>query len=90
MPQRIVKRRKHTEHYQRQKLEKSVVSACMSVREYAGSAELTAKQVCDQVDTWLEDKLEVTSRDLRVITGKYLNAYNPSAALVYVTHMEVN
>lgn len=90
MSQRVVKRKKHTEHFQRDKLEKSVMSACLSVKEYAGSAELTAKQVCDQVEAWLEDKLEVTSRDLRIATGRFLEPYNPSAAVVYVSHMEVN
>lgn len=88
--QRIVKRKKHTEQYQREKLEQSIVGACLSVKEYAGSAELTAKHVCDHVEDWLEDKLEVTSRDLRTAAGRYLEPYNPSAALVYVTHMEVN
>ena len=90
MAQRIVKRKKHTEHYQREKLEQSVLGACLSVREYAGSAELTAKQVCDQVEAWLEDKLEVTSKDLRIVAAQYLKPYNPSAALIYETHMEVN
>lgn len=90
MSRRVVKRKKHTEHYQRDKLESSVISACLSARDFAGAAELTAQHVCDQVETWLEDKLEVTSRDIRLITGEYLSAYNPAAAHVYVTHMDVN
>lgn len=90
MSERVIKRKKHTEHYQREKLEKSIHAACLSVREFTGSAELTARHVCNHVETWLEDKLEVTSHDLRLIAGRYLQQYNPSAALVYVTHMEIN
>lgn len=90
MSKRVIKRKRHTEHYQREKLHRSIHSACLSVREFAGSAELTAEHVCNHVETWLENKLEVTSHDLRLAAGKYLEQYNPAAAVVYVTHMDVN
>ena len=90
MGQRIVKRKKHTEHYQRHKLQRSIHAACLSVHDFTGAAELTAEHVCNHVDSWLEDKLEVTSHDLRLTASRYLEQYNPSAALVYVTHMDVN
>ena len=87
---RVIKRKKHTEHYQREKLQSSVQAACLSVREFAGSAELTAEHVCNHVEQSLKDKLEVTSHDLRLSASKYLELYNPSAALVYVSHMDIN
>lgn len=90
MSNRIIKRKKHTEHYQREKLHGSIHSACLSVREFTGSAEITAEHVCNHVEEWLEDKLEVTSHDLRLAAAKYLQRYNPAAAVVYVSHMDVN
>lgn len=90
MNYRVVKRKEHTEHYQPEKLQKSILYSCLSVREFIGSAELTAEHVCRHVEGWLADKAEVTSRDLRLTAARYLKQYNPSAALVYETHMEVN
>lgn len=90
MSQRVIKRKKHTEHYSREKLHTSINAACLSVREYAGSAEITAEHVCQHVDEWLVDKLEVTSHDIRIAAARFLEQYNPSAALVYVSHMNVN
>lgn len=62
----------------------------MSVHEFAGSAEITAERVCNHVENWLEHKLEVTSHDLRIATTRFLEQYNPSAAVVYATHMNIN
>lgn len=90
MSKRVIKRMRHTEHYQRDKLQHSIESACLSVRDFAGAAELTAEHVCNHVEQWLENKLEVTSYDLRLTAGKYLQQYNPPAAMVYVTHMDIN
>lgn len=88
--QRVVKNNRQTQPYQRHKLERSVQQACLSVREFVGSAELTAEQVCQAVDTWLSDKHEVTSSDLRRIASQQLTSYNPAAAYVYATHNEIN
>ena len=90
MSQRVVKRKKHTEQYQREKLHSSVQAACLSVREFAGSAEITAENVCNHVEQWLEDKLEVTSNDLRIAAARFLQQYNPHAAVVYAGHMDIN
>lgn len=90
MSKRIVKRKKHTEQYNRNKLQKSVHAVCMSVHEFTGSAETTAERVCNHVEDWLDHKLEVTSHDLRVTTTRFLAQYNPPAAVVYATHMNIN
>jgi len=90
MQNRIVKQKYHTEHYQREKLEQSIHRVCLSVRELTGSAELTASHVCNHVEEWLQDKVEITSQDLRLAAGRYLELYNPAAALVYAGHMDVN
>jgi transcriptional regulator NrdR family protein len=85
---RIVKRRRHTEQYQRQKLEKSIHASCLSVRDFVGAAELTATMVCDHVESWLAEKNEVTSVDIRRIAGNALRTYSPDAAYVYETVWE--
>lgn len=90
MPNRIVKRAKHTEHYQRDKLHASVHAVCLSVRELAGSAELTATHVCNHVEEWLEDKVEVTSADIRRMAALSLKIYNPHAASLYAAHIDIN
>lgn len=90
MQKRIIKRKKHTEHYQREKLHSSIHASCLSVRDFAGAAELTAAHVCSAVEEWLEQKHEVTSADIRRIAGRMLYKYNPSAAYVYLTIHDVN
>ncbi len=90
MNKRIVKRAKHTEPYQADKLQASVHAACLSVRELVGSAELTAARVVGHVEDWLEQKQEVTSSDLRRVAGRALQNYNPDAAYVYLTHYQLN
>lgn len=80
---RVVKRKRHTEQYQREKLQKSIHASCLSVRDFVGAAELTAEKVCDHVESWLEEKHEVTSSDIRRIATTALQTYSPHAAYVY-------
>ncbi len=87
---RVIKKAKHTEHYQHQKLYGSIHSACLSVGEFVGSAEVTAENVCREVEVWLSKKYEITSSDIRRVAGEFLQAYNPSAAYIYVTHNDIN
>ncbi len=90
MSNRIVKRAQHTESYQADKLHTSIRAACLSVREFTGSAELTAEHVVKHVETWLAEKYEVTSEDLRRKAAEALHQYNPAAAYVYLTHYQLN
>ena len=90
MNRRIIKRKKHTEQYSRQKLQKSIYASCLSVCEFAGAAELTSQKVCEHVEGWLEHKHEVTSSDIRRIAGTALKIYSPNAAVVYETVHNIN
>lgn len=85
---RVVKRYRHTEHYQREKLQKSIAASCLSVRDFVGAAELYAEHVCNHVEAWLEEKHEVTSRDIRRVASDALRTYSPHAAYVYATVWE--
>ena len=86
----LVKREGHLEPYDQRKLYASVYSACLSVREPVGSAELIANQVVEDVNHWLGHKHEVTSNDLRRIGSKHLHVYHPDAAYMYLHHRVVH
>jgi transcriptional regulator NrdR family protein len=82
----LVKRAGHTEPFEGRKLYASIYAACQSVREPVGSAELIAERVLKDVTTWLEDKKEVTSNDIREIASIHLKGYNPDAGYMYRHH----
>lgn len=75
-----------TESFIPDKLYASVRAACLSVRSPEGEAEITAKNVCEAVMKWLEEKHEVTSHDLRRKATETLQKYHPEAAYLYKHH----
>lgn len=90
MKKRVVKRAKHTEEFQKEKLRSSIHASCLSVCDFAGAADQTAEMVCRHVEDWLEPKAEITSSDLRRVAGSALQKYSPAAAHVYVNIHNVN
>lgn len=84
----IIKRggSRQSERFSRDKLHKSILAACLSVRSPEGEAELTAKNVCDAVIKWLALKPEVTSHDLRRKATETLLIHHPEAAYLYKHH----
>ena len=72
-----------SEDYSREKLHASIVSACLSVHSTISQAESTAQAVTDNVESWLDNKPEVTSSDIRNISAQFLHTYNPDAAYIY-------
>ncbi|MEI7689749.1 MAG: ATP cone domain-containing protein [Candidatus Saccharibacteria bacterium] len=82
----IIKNNGSSERFDRDKLHKSIVSVCISVRAPHGQAEATAHSVCDAVIDWLASRPEVTSADIRTIAGKHLKRYHPEAAYLYEQH----
>ena len=77
------------ENYSREKLYKSIVAICRSVRTSEGSAETAATAVCSTVDAWLKQRPEVTSDDIRRVAGKALESHNPDAAYYYTQHKHI-
>ncbi|MEI6054373.1 MAG: hypothetical protein WCQ49_03345 [Candidatus Saccharibacteria bacterium] len=75
-----------SETFKRNKLYKSLVSVCMSVKIPQGQAEDIAGSVCDKVITWLKDKSEVTSNDIRTAAAKHLKKLHQEAAYLYEQH----
>lgn len=84
----VVKRqgKRPTEPFNRDKLYRSLMAACLSVKTPEGQAETTADSVCDAITAWLEDKPEVTSDDIRRKAGSVLEIFHPEAAHLYKHH----
>ena len=84
------KRLKQTiEPFNREKLHKSVVVACISSGAPTGQAESIARKVTDEVLVWLEKRPEVTSADLRRVAAARLKTYHPDASYLYENHRSI-
>ena len=84
----IVKRsgKRPSERFSQQKLQESIIAACLSVRTPIGQAEAIAKTVSESVIRWLDNKPEVTSHDIRRIASRHLGAHHPDASYLYQQH----
>ncbi|MFZ1250163.1 MAG: hypothetical protein WAR37_01820 [Candidatus Microsaccharimonas sp.] len=78
--------KRHPEVFTREKLHKSLVSACLSAGSQAGHSDTIASRVVEDVLVWLEDRPEVTSNDLRRVAAKHLKTYHPDASYLYEHH----
>lgn len=78
-----------TERYERAKLERSIRATLHSLNTPEGQAGDTARAVCDVVEQWLEQRAEVTSRDLRQQTVIALTPLHPEAAFMYERHNSI-
>lgn len=77
---------RHPEPFDRVKLHKSIVAACLASGAPTGHAESLARRVVDQVEEWLESRPEVTSNDIRRVASQYLRTYHPDASFLYEHH----
>lgn len=82
----VVKRAGHTEPYVEAKLHESLERAALSVRAAEGEAHLLAKRVSKAVSAWLEDKAEVTSRDVRELASQLTAGLHTEVAYAYDIH----
>ena len=77
---------RHPEPFDRVKLHKSIVAACLASGAPTGHAESLARRVVEQVEEWLESRPEVTSNDIRRVASQYLRTYHPDASFLYEHH----
>ena len=80
------KRVEPLEAFNREKLHKSIVIACIGSGTPTGQAESIAHKVTDEVLVWLEKRPEVTSADLRRVASERLKIYHPDASYLYEHH----
>ena len=76
-----------SERFMREKLHASIVATCLGVRTPIGQAEAIASAVCDNVISWLDNKHEITSQDIRIIAAKHLHSHHPDAAYMYEQYL---
>lgn len=86
----IVKRKGHSEDYDVRKLYASIYTACLAVQTDEKDAEDTADKVVKHVSKWLENKHEVTSRDIHRMAAQYLVNLNADAGFIYAKHEEMH
>lgn len=80
----IVKHQTHeSEAFDAVRLHGSILRACMAVRAFEGEAHEVAERVCKHVIHWLENKVEVSSEDIRRVSSQRLSLYHPEAAYMY-------
>lgn len=79
-------RKHHGQQFDPEKLQKSLVAACLEAGVPVGNAETTARKVSEQVMIWLENRPEVTSSDIRRVASKHLRTYHPDAGYLYEHH----
>ncbi len=77
---------RHPEPFDREKLHKSIVAACLSSGAPTGHAESMARRVVDAVEGWIESRPEVTSNDIRRVASQQLRTYHPDASFLYEHH----
>ena len=75
--------RRPTEIFDRKKLHASITATCLSAHTPEGQAKTIASSVCDEVEKWLQQHPEVTSRDIRATSVKHLKRYHPEAAYLH-------
>lgn len=79
-------RHNHGEPFNRDKLHKSLVAACLSSGAPTGHADSMATRVTEDVIRWLKSRPEVTTNDLRRVAAKSLRTYHPDASYLYEHH----
>ena len=90
MKQTIVKRKGHTEDFDNRKIYASAYAACLSVNMHHGEAELVAEKVSVEIEDWLGNKEQVTSKSIFEKVTESLEVLNPDAAFMYKTHRDVS
>ncbi len=75
-----------SEPFNKSKLQKSILMACLNVKTPTGYAHDIAARVTSGVATWLETRPEVTSDDIRRQASRLLAPLNPDAAHLYKHH----
>ena len=80
---------KTTEYFDAEKLHRSIVATCRSLKTPDGHAEEIAEAVTKGVAAWARNKQEITSGDIRRIGAGLLQTLHPEAAYLYKQQLTV-
>ena len=78
-----------SEEFDAEKLHRSIVATCLSLRTPEGQAEEIARHVCLNVIRWCANRPEITSADIRRISAEILAKHHPEAAYLYKQQLTV-
>ena len=81
-----VRRHRQIEAFHPEKLQKSILAACISAGAPTGNARSFAARVTERVEEWTSSRPEVTSNDLRRMAAHYLKPLHPDASYLYEHH----
>lgn len=85
----IVKNSGYSELYSRDKYKNSILKTLHAVPVGQQQAQVITDAICHATDTWLRNKHEVSSLDIRVFTQKQLAEHNADAALLYKKYGDI-
>ncbi len=85
----IVKRKGHEEHFDERKIYASCYAACLGTRMKHNEAENICETVCKDMKQWVEKKAEISSTQIFQQMVKTIRKYNPEAAYLYETYMDI-
>ncbi|HOR23143.1 hypothetical protein KBB76_00135 [Candidatus Saccharibacteria bacterium] len=82
----VIKLNGQRQAFDKQKLHKSIYTACLSVQDSEAQSIKFADEVVKQVESWINTKSEVTTKDIREEAGKHLRKINGHAGYLYLHH----
>ncbi len=85
----MYKQNGETEDFDIKKLYDSIIKSCLAVGNTEKQAELFADKVCELTEEWLQDKTEITVKDVRVHICHFLRDYNADASDYYRNFKEI-
>ena len=86
----IVKRHGSKEEYDEKKVYASSYAAAMNVHLGEKDSEVLAEKVTKDLNSWVEGKTEVESKEIFQEVFNALGKHNKDAAFMYRTHLDVS
>lgn len=86
----IVKRRGHREPFDPRKIYASVYSACRNAHLAEIESKRIAEAVSKAIETWIDDRKEVSSQEIFEQTANVLREFEADAAFLYATHRDIS
>ena len=85
----VVKKAGHLEHYDRDKIYRSVYSACYVVHKKHEECHRIAKQVVEKADRYVKGTREITTKDIFNLVKKELHKIDKDIHFMYSEHMDI-